>query len=109
EQIFDTIYSQSNRLIESIYTACKVFYQENMLQDCVHYGAVIDQIMSSKNGHLLVIADSKGQQAYSSHGYKSMDALDLNIEHLIFWCAVYHTWIECTKCKDEKVWTALLR
>ncbi|KAJ6220637.1 hypothetical protein RDWZM_006449 [Blomia tropicalis] len=117
EFICSSIYNQSFLLIQSIYSACKIFFQEGMLADCLQYGNLVDKILPVKGSGLIVISDpcyklpkggdsfeeeeeeySKQDKIYSAT-YSSNNIWSSNIEHLLFWTKIYNQTLNQTEVR----------
>lgn len=103
QTIVKLIYSPSSVLFECLYKTSRVFYQMGNLKECLALGELVDCLMPLKPTHeLLVISKGTLQNDKDS-------LVDVNIDHLIFWCYVYRVAVERTESSKEDVWSKMFR
>lgn len=106
QTIIELIYSPSNQLFECLYQTSRVFYEKGNLKECLVFGELVDCLMPMKTSDLLVISNPF---LPTKKNENDSTVVDVNLDHLIFWCSVYRVWIERTGSLDEAVWSKLLR
>ncbi len=123
QTIAELIYSPSHRLLQALYQASRVLFEQGHIEECLVFGELVDcwmPVKVARAAELLVISAGDGgggekENGGEEEGEQETDPSllwDVNLDHLAFWCTVYRLVIERTgsgATDQEGYWCTLLR
>ena len=127
QTIAELIYSPSHRLLQALYQASRVLFEQGHIEECLVFGELVDcwmPVKVARAAELLVISAgdgggggerNDGEEEGEGEGKQETDPSllwDVNLDHLAFWCTVYRLVIERTgsgATDQEGHWCRLLR
>lgn len=106
--VTELIYSKSNLLKDDVSKCCRVLCKEGLVDQCLPYGAIVDQIVPLYHSFHDIINGGQGEQ--QDNIFHCVDgSIDQEIDNMIFWVDVYKRFIEQTNAQDHQIWNSMLR